>query len=78
MSENGSYPLNKEAIDIAIDVITMLPPTDHQFVINGGKTGKGGASKELKTSRDTTGSILTGDHWQCGNMLRSEPIHKGL
>ena len=61
-----------------MDIITMLPPTDHQLVINGGKTGKGGASKEPKTTRDTRGTILTGGHWESGNTLKTEPIHEGL
>ena len=56
----------------------MLPPTDHQLVINGGKTGKGGAFKEPKTSRDTRGTILNGGHWESGNILGPEPIHEGL
>ena len=61
-----------------MDIITMLPPTDHQLVINGGKTGKGGASKEAKASGNTKGTTLTEDHWETRNTLAPEPIHEGL
>ena len=59
-----------------MDIITTLPPTDHQLVINGGKTGMGGASKEPKASRNTKGTILTEDHRESGNTLGPEPIHE--
>ena len=61
-----------------MDIITMLPPTDHQLVINGDKTGKGGASKEPNASRNTKGGVLTEDHWETRNTLGHEPIHEGL
>ena len=61
-----------------MDIITMLPPIDHQLVINGDKTGKEGASKEPKASRNTKDAVLTEDHWRSGNTLAPEPIHEGL
>ena len=47
----------------------MLLPTDHQLVINGGKTRKGGASKEPKALKDEEVTKGTGSHEEINNNL---------